>query len=75
MFSSGEVTPESKVNGGLTKNVYNCTCCCDFETVAIITPIPMPASALKDSPMRFSQARCSIWTHFDLLTKSGGNRF
>jgi len=29
------------------KNVSNCACCCDFETVAIITPMPIPASAAK----------------------------
>src|SRR6516162_8606831 len=45
MFPMGEVAPESSVIGGLTKNVSSCACCCDLETVASVTPIPIPASA------------------------------
>src|SRR5262249_24685229 len=47
MFDTGEVAPESRVSGGLTKNVKSCACCWDLETVAIMTPIPIPARAAR----------------------------
>ena len=36
------VAPDNIDNGGLTKKLINCACCCERVNVAMIVPMPMP---------------------------------